>query len=149
MLIAKGHSVVLFLADGSTRRPVRGAALLHDPSGEVWPYASGLMVKFTRGSSECDDPEAREYFGDEHPLKQGSVTLPPVSLDGWTYLGEVKRIEYVRKGTDHHGLFEHTFKDRHGLIFAWGGLPNLYGRGDAMRLELTPGTKWDWAGISD
>ena len=149
MLVAKGYSPIFFLADGSTKRPVRGAALLHDPSGDVWPYASGLVIRFSKDGRDCDDETAREYFGDEHPLKRGSVTLPPVSLDSWTHVGEVKRIEYVRKGTEHPGLFEHTFKEKRGLIFAWGGLPNLYARGDSMRLELTPGTSWDWRGISD
>ena len=150
MLIAKGFSPRFFLSDGSLRRAARGAALLHDETGERWPYASGLVLKIRRDDESCDDEIAQRYFGDDHPLRCGSIAVPPRDLGEWRLVGPVDRAEYRRTGTSYPGEYEHEFKRRKSFfsfIHGRSELPLLYARGDAMRLELGPSCLWSWRGI--
>lgn len=146
MLIAKGFSPRFFLASGSERHAVRGAALLHDERGDDWPYSSGLVMRFTRKGDACADDLAQKYFGEGYALRCGAVVLPPKDLREWDVVGEVSRIEYKRKGTSYPGEFQHTFGEQR-FLFSSGALPLLYVRGDAMRLELGSNARWSWRGI--
>lgn len=154
MLIAKGYAPVFFLASGGQRRGLRGAALLHDESGERWPYTSGLVMPFSRrGAEDCNDDLAQRYFGDDYVVRCASVDLPPRSLKEWHRLGEVSRAKYRREGAEHAGHYEHDFgEDEGGGFFSFfkkspGKLPILYSREGALRIELGPGAVWNWRGI--
>lgn len=147
MLIAKGSNVRIVLEDGNIRR---GPSLLHDESGEDWPYASGLITGFVKTQRPCDDKIARRYFGGDYEIRTGRIELPPRDLSQWREVGLVKEAFYTRRG-DHEGPYRHEFGERRLFgIFRLPGrgrLPVLYERGSAMRLELGPRAHWDWHGI--
>jgi len=154
MLIAKGYAPLFFLADGSERRGPRGSALLHDESGESWPYASGLVMPFSRrGADDCEDDLAQRYFGDDYVVRCATVALPPRALEEWSEVGEVASAEYRREGSEHAGYYEHDFGHaEHSGLFSFfkkspGKLPLLYARRGALRIELGSGAVWNWRGI--
>jgi hypothetical protein len=148
LLIAKGFAPAFTLATGGERRAPQGAALLHDESGDDWPYESGLVMRFNRAGKECDDALAEKYFGEGYALRCGAVRLPPRDLREWDPLGDVTRLEYVRRGFAHPGDYEHTFGRVGVMRWLFGAaLPILYARGAALRLELGRGAEWNWRGI--
>jgi len=147
MLIAKGFRCRFFLEQGGSRY---GSVMLHDETGEWWPYSSGLVVpSFRRLGKPLEDKAAQKYYGDDYPLKEGSVTLPPKELSEWREVGRVVKAHYDRRGDVEPGPYEHEFG--HGFTLfralAGGGLPMLYARGANLRLELGPGAEWSWRGI--
>jgi hypothetical protein len=147
LLIAKGFRCRFFLEEGGSRR---GAVLLHDEDGEAWPYTSGLIVpSFRRLGEPCDDRAAQRYYGDDYPLKEGVVTLPPRDLRRWEAVGPVNVAHYDRRGDVEPGPKEHEFGAGYSLFRALGGgaLPVLYKLGPNMRLELGNGAVWNWRGI--
>lgn len=147
MLIVKGFRCRFFLEGGSSRS---GNVLLHDESGDDWPYTSGLIVPgFQRLGEPCDDKQAQRYYGADYDLRCGRVELPPRDLeDGWEEIGRVVRVHYDRRGEVEPGPYEHEFGEG-GLfrIVMGGGFPRLYRRESAMRIELGRGAVWDWRGI--
>lgn len=155
MLVAKGYRAVFEMEDGSIIRAPGGAALLHDESGRDWPEQSGLVMSFARTGGKLTQPprSVRSYFGDGYPISRGRVALPPRSLTGWRELGRVKRATYFRRGNDFFGSptddgDQHVFGER-TMFGLMGGapLPTLYERGNAMRIELGRGCKWDHRGF--
>jgi hypothetical protein len=135
MLIAKGYSPSFKMVAGGTIRSPHGAALLHDPSGRIWPACSGLVISFQKGGGPLEDKTAKEYLG-VGPLK-GSAIVPPRALNGWRLLGDIAVVNYRRIGKHAAGYF-HPIE---------GGRARLYRRGRALRMELGKGCVWNWRGI--
>jgi hypothetical protein len=142
MLIAKGYGVRFVMEHGSVR-PARTHALLHDPSGRVWPKCSGLVSPFRKTGDEINDSTAKSYFGlfSDAP-RRGILVMPPRALSEWRFSGYVEEIEYSRFRPDglrssHRDDYFHPFK----------GDALLYRRGGLFRIELGRGCLWNWRGI--
>jgi hypothetical protein len=170
MLAAKGYKTTLFLESGRRVRP-RGA-MLHDESGDDWPYTSILFHPFTRGGGWNDREEdeaaqdqfAIDYFG--YTPRPGRLELPDdENIADWDALGEVRRINYYRPGglpaasnsffdlidiwrrpeKNFRGHYEHEFKD--GWLIFKTGLPRLFKRNAVYCLEFPPWSTINWRGF--
>jgi hypothetical protein len=146
VLIARGFSPSFVLKDGRTMRPPRGSAILQDETGDALQPNIVLVMPFTRTRRPLPDapPEVRRHFGRGHEVLKGTVVLPPITR-GWRRLGEVREAYYTRRG-EHAGHYEHTF-GAWRMFRGHGALPVLYQRSGALKLELAPGSSWDWAGV--
>ena len=148
MIIARGFRVSFVLDDGRTIHAAKGAEILHDEEGSVWPSTSALVMAFGHTGKPITSKlprYVRKHFGDDYAPLRGKVTLPPKRLSLWTEVGAVREVRYHRRGGE--GMASPPEGDHH--VFgerAWvfkAKLPVLYKRGDAMRLEPI---RWDAGG---
>src|SRR5271165_924491 len=152
MLIRKGTQASFDLEGGATINAPRGSAMLHDPTGRAWGANSALFVRLGKASRPATEREEKgtpeEYLGRNYRARVSTVTLPPRALSSWERIGRVTMIWYQRTGSKARGYFKHPFGVRSALsLWQAGKLPTLYRRGDAMRLELGAGSRWDDRGI--
>jgi hypothetical protein len=127
--------------------------MLYDVSGYYWPPCSLLIAPFENGREACDVKKARNFFGRNVDVFEGSAPLPPRSLHAWRELGELDQIFYDRAGK-HDGPFKHTFNTPRGLWqLVWsfmraGDKPAvLYALDGCYRVELPRGCIVDDRGI--
>jgi hypothetical protein len=165
MLAAKGSRVAMRLVTKGIVRP-RGT-MLHDESGSDWPSTSVLFMPFSRSGGDvdaaADDATAEKYFG--YVPRAGSVTLPVENIDKWSFVNEVRAIDYTRPGglpaqsnsffdliniwkrpaVNYRGDYEHEFKS--GWFIFKTGAPALYRLNSIYRLEFPPWSTINWRGF--
>lgn len=142
MLVARGTAVRFVLEDGRSVRGAKGAALLQDETGRALPRNVAIVMPFRRTGRHLEEPppEARRHLGRGFAPLEGRVVLPSLS-SGWKRIGKVREVYYSRRG-EHAGQYEHAFVAR------WlSGLPVLYARARALKLDLARGSSWDWRGV--
>jgi hypothetical protein len=148
-----GTQTRMHLEGGRILRP-RGS-MIHDPSGRHWPKCSLLIAPLGRGSRDATDKEyegaPEHYLGRNHSPRVAELELP--SKTGWTIVGHVKRIDYVRGGTRAPGGFRHSINKPRGVFkvvhLLKGGKANvvLRKKGKFYRLDLPGGCLIDDRGI--
>jgi hypothetical protein len=148
VLVAKADDVGLVMSNGRRLDCPQRARMLHDDSGKVWPACSILIASIRRGRREATDDEfsgdAQSWLGKDYVAHVGSFDPPPRDLSQWKYVGDVKKIYYVRYGTKAPGQFKHRFNRARGLyhivaIINGKREVKLYRRGRMYRLELGGG----------
>ncbi|MHB8563254.1 MAG: hypothetical protein ACYDDA_04765 [Acidiferrobacteraceae bacterium] len=147
MIIARGHSVALTLADGRTIYGPRGSEILHDETGKQIPKDVALVMRFEHTGRKLEGKLPKHvgaHFGDYQP-HDGRAELPPLTR-GWTEVGQVSKIEYTRRGELHHGQQRrektHDFGEG-GFLFG-SKMPTLYRRGEALMIRPV---RWSWKGV--
>ena len=143
MLLVKGDHITLTLADGRTATPPNGYGLMHDvdgPGPKMIPRNVFLIGPFTKGGRASDKDvswEAEKYLGRGYKVCKGSVNLPDrdarFSAEDWTFMGLVRRIDYMRTGEMRVGV-HHVFKDRQFVVIPVS--TKLMRRGRWFRLQL-------------
>jgi hypothetical protein len=147
VIIARGHSVSLELADGRTIYGPRGSEILHDETGKQIPKDVALVMRFEHTGRKLEEPLPKyvgQHFGDYQP-RDGRAELPPLTR-GWTEVGQISKIEYTRRGELHHGQQRrektHDFGEG-GFLFG-SKMPTLYRRGEALMIRPV---RWSWKGV--
>lgn len=91
----------------------RGHVVVHDTTGNLLSQCDLYIVKWHSktgiSSSELPHDElrvAREYYGDNVPIKCGSVDIPQ---GPWRKVGKVKFIRYFRAGQQ-QDTYEHEYE---------------------------------------
>jgi hypothetical protein len=145
----KGTNVSFELESGRDVYAPVGNGMLHDDEGDDWPRCSLLCGPFRRGARETKSDEyTRAWFGRGYVPHEGSVDLPPRSLDDWKELGVVHQIWYDRRGIRYPGPFKHRFNRKGLRTFVFGKKRvTLYRQGRFLRLEMPGGCTIDWRGI--
>jgi hypothetical protein len=149
MILVKGHQVAFDLEDGREVNPPLSWGMMHDPQGRDWNRSSVLVGPYRKGRVLAEaSPTARDYFGATASVRQGAVTLPPRSKAGWTLVGRVARIWYVRTGTRLRGPFKHRFNAPGlGRLFFGRREVVLYKGHGFYRVELGGGATLDHRGF--
>jgi hypothetical protein len=143
MLLVKGDRVSFVLRDGRHADPPESYGLMHDvdgPGPQMIPRNVFLVGPFTRGRSAPKGTvswETRKYMGAKHDVKMGNVNLPERDLrfssEGWTFVGLVRRIYYMRNGYLRVPM-KHDFREHQFIVVPVS--TKLYRLGKWLRLQL-------------
>ena len=130
--------------------------MIHDPSGRLWPKCSLLIAPLGRSSRDATPEEyegAPAYFLGRHHRGRVTELDFPNRSNGWTEVGQVGRIDYVRGGTKAPGGFRHEVNRPRGIfkvvhLLRGGKAPvTLRKQGKFYRLDLPRGCIVDDRGI--
>jgi hypothetical protein len=150
VLIDKAEKVAFDLVDGRKIDAPFRAGMLHDPDGKVWPACSLLVMSYRRGTKaatkEQFNGDPKNYFGRHYEASVSMISLPPKAISEWKFVGDVKRVLYVRVGTKAPGGYHHDINKPRGLmrivfLFKGKGEALLFRRGRTYRLDLQPCSK--------
>jgi hypothetical protein len=141
--------------DGKRILTPRGA-MIHDPSGSVWPNCSLLIVPI-RGSRVASDDEyqgaPKHFLGRTHQARVAQFEIPSRTVGDWKVVGNVTRVDYVRGGTKAPGGYRHTMNKPRGIyrfthLLKGGKAPVVLRKlGRCYRIDLPSGCVVDDRGI--
>ena len=148
MIHTLGDQIILVtMTDREIVRPV-SHGYFYDPSGDDWPKNSILFGPYEKTKRLAKPTRyAKRYYGDDAPLYEMKVDLPPRSLSEWKFGADIKQIFYLRRGKRFPFPYQHRFKKRRLWGFGKKLPAHLYRRSKFDRVELPPDTVINWRGI--
>lgn len=115
MILIKGHTVILELANGLVMKLPRSFGIIHDPTGEALPRCDVFFGAY-RKTDKVGTPtrQSTAYFGRRYQPKNTTIDIP---RGPWKNIGEVVQILYVRtEKSQYAGKYYHPFKKVHPVV---------------------------------
>ena len=136
MILIKGHSIDLTMANGRHVVPKKTHGFIHDPSGDVLDRCAVFIGPYSKSREKVAlTGKAWWYFGPGQTAVKAHIDVPK---GPWDSLGRVREILYDRIG-NHDGPYVHAF--------ASSKRPMLGKCGAWYRLLLPADCVLDWRGF--